>query len=150
MATAVEKPKGGELLAAISSFMVQAHAKHLGRGPTKARTFINENLVLCLLQDTLTKEERSLAEAGKLETVQTVRNTFQETMRDEFEEGIEDLTGFRVTAFMSASSIEPDYAIEFFVLDGMPEGAQFRRMPHSDADGDGHRADGHEPESDGD
>jgi uncharacterized protein YbcI len=123
MARAVEKPTGGELLAAISSFMVQAHAKHLGRGPTKARTFINQNLVLCVLQDTLTREERSLAEAGKLDTVQTVRNTFQETMREEFEAGIEDLTGSKVQAFMSASSIEPDYAIEFFVLDDAPQGA---------------------------
>jgi uncharacterized protein YbcI len=123
MASSVERPTGGRLLAAISNFMVSAHARNLGRGPTKARTFINQNVVLCVLQDTLTQGERSLVEAGKLDTVHQVRNTFQETMRPEFEEGIEQLTGFGVTAFLSSSSVEPDYAAELFVLDGVPEGA---------------------------
>lgn len=134
MADVDDRPKGGELLSAISSFMVQAHADNKGRGPTKARTFINENMVLCLLQDTLTTAERTLVEADRLDTVQALRDSFQETMRPEFEEGIENLTGFNVEAFMSASSIEPDYEIEFFVLDGTPDGAQSRRMPTPDGD----------------
>ena len=38
--------------------------EYTGRGPTKARTMINEDVVTVLLADTLTKGERRLAENG--------------------------------------------------------------------------------------
>jgi len=60
MPNPVERLKGGELNAAISDSIVAAFADYTGRGPTKARTSIRDDVVLCLLQHTLTRGEKSL------------------------------------------------------------------------------------------
>lgn len=88
----------GELLAAISNKVVAIYADHIGRGPTKARSYLNDSVVTCLLEDTLTRAERKLVESGRKDAVLEVRATFQETMRSELTAAIEELTGRRVRA----------------------------------------------------
>jgi uncharacterized protein YbcI len=102
--------------AAISNMVVRVISEYTGRGPTKARTHLGQDLVTVVLQDTLTKGERSLARADKGEIVLTMRFAFQETMRSELIKGVEEITGREVAAFMGASHIDPDMAIESFVL----------------------------------
>lgn len=113
--------EGGQLSSAISNKVVQLLSEYTGRGPTRARTFINDGLVVCLLQDTLTKGERALAEHDESEAVLQIRSTFQRTMRVEASAAIEELTGRRVVAFMSANHIEPDVAVELFLLEPIAE-----------------------------
>jgi uncharacterized protein YbcI len=110
----------GPLGAAISNAVVHLLAEYTGRGPTKAQTTINNNLVVVLLQDTLTKGEQALVRTGRAHQVLGLRSTFQDAMREEAVEEIEALTGRGVTAFMSANHIHPDLAAEIFVLDGNP------------------------------
>jgi uncharacterized protein YbcI len=117
---AEHEPQGGQLGAAISNAVVRLMAEYTGRGPTKARTSIRDNVVLVVLQDTLTKGERALVRKGREEKVIDLRGEFQAAMRDEVETAIEELTGRRVTAFMSANHIDPDLAAELFVLEGGP------------------------------
>jgi uncharacterized protein YbcI len=107
----------GSLTAEITRAAVGVFRDYTGRGPTKARTFLNENLVHVLLEDTLTTAERRLAEDGEEEFVLEMRRKFQRTMRDELVAAVEDLCGRNVVAFMSDSSIEPDMALETFVLE---------------------------------
>jgi uncharacterized protein YbcI len=107
----------GPLAAAITTRVVRVFGDHTGRGPTRGRTFINENLVSCLLRDTLTKPERSLAAAGEVETVLEVRRRFQATMRVDLVAAVEDLTGREVAVFMSENHVDPDVALETFVLE---------------------------------
>jgi uncharacterized protein YbcI len=109
---------GGELNAAISNAVVRIHAQYVGRGPTKAQTFYRGPVVMTLLEDSMTKAEHSLVEAGKLETVMRMRHEFQRTMQDAMVSEVERLTGRRVRAFMSDNHIDPDLAAELFVLDG--------------------------------
>ena len=111
---------GGELGAAISNAVVRLLADYTGRGPTKARTTIHDDLVVVVLEDTLTKGERVLVRSGREQHVMDLRSQFQATMRDEAEAAIERLTGRKVLAFMSANHIDPDLAAEMFVLDGGP------------------------------
>ena len=59
------RPPEGELAAAISNTIVGVLARTTGRGPTKAKTTLGENGVFVVLQDTLTRGERTLAEAGE-------------------------------------------------------------------------------------
>ena len=115
--------EGGQLSAAISNKVVQLLSEYTGRGPTRARTFINDGLVVCVLQETLTKGERTLAERGQSEAVLEMRRTFQRTMRGEACAAIAELTGRRVTAFMSDNHIEPDVAVEVFLLESIAEAA---------------------------
>src|SRR5262245_24035073 len=88
----------GELLASISNMVVAVYADHLGRGPTKARTFITEGVITCVLEDTLTKAERKLVESGRVAPVLEIRSSMQETMRSELAGGVEELSGQHVRA----------------------------------------------------
>ena len=110
----------GSLAAAISRHVVRLVAEYTGRGPTKARTTIRDNVVLCMTEDNMTKAERRLAQEGEGELVVTIRRRFQTTMRDDLVSGIELLTGRKVVSFLSDHNAETDHAAEVIVLDGPP------------------------------
>jgi uncharacterized protein YbcI len=111
---------GGSLASAISNSVRQLVAEYTGRGPTRARTSIRDNLVVVLLEDTLTKGERRLVDKGRDIRVLDYRAEFQTAMREDAIARIEELTGRKVTAFMSANHIDPNLAAELFVLE--PDG----------------------------
>jgi uncharacterized protein YbcI len=101
----------------INNGAVRVVREYTGRGPTKARSVIDENSVTILLADTLTPGERRLAESGKADTVLKTRHEFQLVMRDDLVKVVEDALDRKVIAFMSDNHIDPDYAVEVFVLD---------------------------------
>ncbi|MEA2659896.1 MAG: hypothetical protein QOF64_2495 [Candidatus Binatota bacterium] len=101
---------------AISTAVVHLIREYTGRGPTKAKTYVNHDLVTVVLQDTLTKGERSLVTDGRSDSVLHTRLLYQQTMRGALVETVERLTNREVLAFMSANHIEPDMAVETFVL----------------------------------
>jgi len=117
--TDTDRPMRGEQAAAISNLVVKRVNDYTGRGPTKARTYIDEDIVTVVLQDSLTKGERSLVRDGKEELVLNTRMAFQQTMRADLVAGLEAITGRTVRAFLSANHMDPDIAIESFVLDGV-------------------------------
>ena len=97
--------------------MVRITRDYTGRGPTKARTYINDEVVVCLLRDTLTKGERALVENGEGDSVRALRRKYQDVMRDEAWGSIEEILNRRVVGFMSDNTLEPDLAAEVFVLE---------------------------------
>jgi uncharacterized protein YbcI len=101
----------------ISRAMVALFKEYTGRGPTSARTYIHDDLVVCLFHDLMTQAERTLAEDDHQALVQEFRRTFQGSLRDDAITEIERLTGRKVSAFMSDHAIEPDFATEVFVLE---------------------------------
>jgi uncharacterized protein YbcI len=107
---------GGSKAAAISNAVVRLLSEYTGRGPTKARTHMTKDLVTVMLEQTLTKGERSLVGDGKSDLVMAMRFAFQETMRSDLVASVEEITGREVAAFMSANHLDPDMAIESFVL----------------------------------
>jgi uncharacterized protein YbcI len=123
---------GGELAAEISNLVVKLVSEYTGRGPTKSRTFLNEDLVTIVLEDTLTKGERSLVDDGKSDLVLSMRLAFQQTMREAFIDGIEEITGRKVRAFLSANHMEPDIAIESFILEPVDSASQNGQQAGSD------------------
>jgi uncharacterized protein YbcI len=122
----------GSLTSQISKHVVRLFAEYTGRGPTKARTVIRENIVVCVTHDTLTKGERRLVTEGESDLVVTIRRKFQTTMADDLIAGIELLTGCKVISFMSDHNARTDHAAEVFVLDGAPNSSVALRH-----DGDG-------------
>jgi uncharacterized protein YbcI len=115
--TAHPRRPEGELAAAISNTIVGVLARTTGRGPTKAKTTLGENGVFVVLQDTLTVGERSLAEAGEGAAVLDLRRRWQRVMQAEISGEVERLTGRKVIGFMSDNHIDPDLAVEVFVLE---------------------------------
>jgi uncharacterized protein YbcI len=113
----------GSLSADISNAIVRLLSEYTGRGPTKARTYIDEDLITVVLRDTLTKGERSLYRDGEERLVLANRKAFQNTMASEMIAAVERLSGRRTIAFLSDNHIEPDIAIESFVLAPPSDGA---------------------------
>jgi uncharacterized protein YbcI len=109
---------------AIGNLIMRLLSDYTGRGPTKARTHFNENLITIVVQDLLTKGERSLIRDGKQHLVLETRRAYQQTMGADLTAGIEEITGRHVIAFLSANNLDPDLAVETFVLapenDGRP------------------------------
>jgi uncharacterized protein YbcI len=111
------RPSDGTVAGGISAAVVRILHEYTGRGPTKARTDINRESVMVMLADTLTKSERVLVESGKHDLVLQTRQQFQQLMRDDLVAAVEGLTERRVSAFMSENHIDPDLAVEVFVLE---------------------------------
>jgi uncharacterized protein YbcI len=108
----------GELLEAVSNLVVGVYADHVGRGPTKARAYVERDIIVCVMEDTMTTAERTLIESGQIEIVKQSREALQETMRDDLAMGIESLTGRRVIAQTGTGTLEPDVWSDLFILDG--------------------------------
>ncbi len=125
MASARFDPSGSHALA-VSNLIVRLLSEYTGRGPTRARTHFNDDLVTVVVQDLLTKGERSLIRDGNTELVLETRRAYQQTMRHDLSAGIEQITGRHVVAFLSANHIDPDIAIESFMLEpaGDTDGTQ--------------------------
>ena len=115
-------PLGGPLQLALSNALVGLMREYTGRGPTKARTTIRENVVVVMLGQTLTKGEQALVKKGRTELVLALRREYQEAMREESSAKVAELTGRQVVAFLSANHLDPDLAAEIYVLDGPPDG----------------------------
>jgi uncharacterized protein YbcI len=107
----------GELAASISRTVVRALSRTTGRCPTKAKTTIGENGVFVVLQDTLTHGERTLSDAGQGRAVLDLRRRWQAVMQADVSRDIEELTGRKVIGFMSDNHIDPDLAVEVFILE---------------------------------
>jgi uncharacterized protein YbcI len=106
----------GEVLTAISDGLVALLKEFYGRGPTRAKTYYEDDLVVCLLRGGFTRVEKTLLDGGRGRAVIEQRMAFQEVMRDRFESVIQDATGRRVIGFMSGNQTDPDMICEVFIL----------------------------------
>jgi uncharacterized protein YbcI len=110
-------PPHGELLSAISNRMVQLHKRYYGKGPTKARSYVVGDMVVCLMRGGFTRAEETLIESGRAGLVHEQRAEFQAALKGEFMEAIAEVTGRRVIAFMSNTHDDPPLIVELFVLE---------------------------------
>jgi uncharacterized protein YbcI len=117
----IEHPVGGETASAISNGVVRLLREYTGRGPTRARAHISTDLISVVLEDTLTKGERSLVHDGEATLVLAARQAYQRTMAVDLVELVEQATGRTVRAFLSDNHLDPDIAVESFVLEPRPE-----------------------------
>src|SRR3954447_23422690 len=107
----------GEMLSQISNRMVQIHKQYYGKGPTKARSYVMGDLVVCLMRGGFTKAEETLIESGRADLVHEQRGEFQMALQEEFTAAISEVMGRPVTAFMSNSHVDPPLIVEIFVLE---------------------------------
>jgi uncharacterized protein YbcI len=105
----------------ISREIVRLHARLFGRGPTRAKTFLYDDFALCLLEDVLTRAEKTLVGAGNTDQVHATRMAFQEAVRPDFVALVEEATGRTVRAFVSQIHVDPELAVELFLFE--PESA---------------------------
>src|SRR5215216_5986919 len=114
-----QKPLG-EMRAAIAREMVRLQAEYYGKGPTRAKTYIVDDLVVVVLEESFTPAEKTLAQRGERDAIQHIRRRFQQHMADEFTSVVEQATGRKVRVFLSETNIEQDVSVETFLLDDDP------------------------------
>jgi uncharacterized protein YbcI len=112
----VRKEITGEMLAAISAEVVRLKAHHYGKGPTEAKTYVNDNFVFCVMKGGMTRVEETLISSGDESLVRQVRLRFQEQMHTVFRDAIEKITGCVVVGYQSQLIVNPDYMVEIFIL----------------------------------
>jgi uncharacterized protein YbcI len=127
---------GGKLLAEITNRIVALMREHYGRGPIKAKTYVLDNLIVCVLSDGFTAIERTMVEGGEPNRVLDMRRDFQRVMKQRYTEMIQQLTGRKVLAFLSQAHIEPDLTIEMFLMDGPVPGFGALELVDPSAAGD--------------
>jgi uncharacterized protein YbcI len=101
--------------------MVGLKKQYYGKGPTKAKTYINDNYVFCVLEGGLTTNEVTLLEAGEHDLVRQYRLRFQEAVSQVTTRAIQEVTGRNVIGYHSQIVFDPEFAFEIFVLDGPPD-----------------------------
>jgi uncharacterized protein YbcI len=106
----------GDVRTAISDGLVALLKEFYGRGPEQAKTYVNDDLVVCLLRGGFTRVEQTLREGGHGDDVIRQRMAFQNVMRERFERVVEEATGRKVVGFMSGNQQDPDMICEVFVL----------------------------------
>jgi uncharacterized protein YbcI len=119
--------EGRDLTRAISAAMVELYATFYQHDRTTATTYINDNVVVCVLENILTQDEGMLIAQGSTSQVIDGRVAFQTDTQDEFTAAIQRLTHRRVTAFLSANQTTPGVACELFLLDAAPLSAAVGR-----------------------
>jgi uncharacterized protein YbcI len=114
----------GEIMARISTGLVQLHSRYYGKGPTKAKTHLVNDTVICILRGGFTTVERTLIDQGNVDAVYNMRRSFQTVMEEQFTEIVEEATGRRVIAYMSQIHQNPDLAVEIFMLEPAEDGSR--------------------------
>ena len=107
----------GRMLAAVSNRIVALHKEYFGRGPTRVKSYLQNDLLVVVLRDSLLRAEQSLYEMGQGRTVLEQRIAFQEAVRHRFAGEIESIVGRRVVGYMRGSQLDPDITAEIFLLE---------------------------------
>jgi len=118
--SAGEQLSGGELNAAITREVVRIHTAAIGRGPKKSYSFHNGDTLVTILLEVLTRAEQNLVAYDEGEAVLAMRQLSQRAMAEEMKAAVSRLTGRKVLAFMSDNHLDPDMAVQVFILEPAP------------------------------
>jgi uncharacterized protein YbcI len=105
------------MLAEVTNAIVRLHRHHYGKGPTRSKSFLMDDVLVCVMRDVLTTVERTLVEAGEHSKVRDTRFAFQDAMRERFVEAVERIVGRKVLGVTSQILVTRDIAVEMFLLD---------------------------------
>ena len=106
----------GPLLAEVTNAVVRLHRTHYGKGPTRSKSYLMDDVLICVMGDVLTTVERTLIEAGEVDRVRDTRLAFQDAMQDVFKGAVEEVLGRPVLGYTSQVLVDEALAVELFVL----------------------------------
>ena len=107
----------GAIVADLSREIVRLHARMYGRGPTKARSYLQADYALCILEEIMTMAEQTLVATGSAEHVRDTRMKFQDAVADQFIAIAEQTTGRSVRVFVSQVDVQSNVAAELFLFE---------------------------------
>jgi len=120
MAQADRQPSGGALNAALANELGKLIADFTGRGATRSRAFVHQDLVVCVFEDGATRAEQNLVAAGEAKLVRIQRDALQRALAPQLVAAVERLTSRTVRTFMSGMDEDGAASIEAFLLEPEP------------------------------
>jgi uncharacterized protein YbcI len=112
----IEIAKGGRAHSELSNAMVALHRENYGRGPGGAKSYLSDEIAVCVLSDVFTQVERTLIEAGEADHVRQSRLLHETAIEAEYKDAVEAILGRRVEACLSVIHVDPDVAMQSFLL----------------------------------
>ncbi len=113
-------PDHGQMRAAISNAIVALMKEYYGKGPTAAKTYLNDEYVFTVLEGGLTRNEETMIHAGEQDFVRLYRLKYQQVVRHQLIGVVQDITGTRVLDYHSQVVFDPPRGFEMFVLESPP------------------------------
>ena len=108
---------GGGLLARISNEMVRAQKEFFGKGPTKAKSYMLDDMLIIVMRGGMTTAEKTMLDFGQEDQVRQFRQLFENEMTERLTKGMEELTGRTIINYQSQVMFDPDLVVEMFVFD---------------------------------
>lgn len=108
------------IVAKVSREVVAVLKESVGRGPTKAKTYLHDDCLMILLREGHTKTEGTMYKGGGERAVAQGRVDLSKMIRDPLTEVVERNTGRKVVGFLSSSQQEPDLLSFVFVFEASP------------------------------
>lgn len=110
--------KKGKLESEIVNQIVKFHRDLIGKGPSDARAYIIEDMVILRLRGVLTTEEKHLVRTDRgRQVVKQMRQILRETFAADFEDVVAKITGCKVISSHSDISTKIGERVEIFILD---------------------------------
>lgn len=106
----------GTMRAALANAMVGLKAKYYGKGPTKAKAYVEDQYVFVVMEGGLTPHEEVLIADGKEDEVRRYRLSFEESMRETATRAVAEIVGREVLDYHSQIVFRPPRTLEWFVL----------------------------------
>lgn len=111
------------MLVELSNRVVQEFRMTVGKGPSKCNSYwAGGDLLVVLLRGGYSVAEQTLFDAGEERAVHDSQHALQNVMEARLTKIVEDLTGRRVSGFLSASRQSPDLRAELFLLEPVEAG----------------------------
>jgi uncharacterized protein YbcI len=110
-------PAPSDVADEIEREVLRVHEDSYGTGASAVHVHLDGDFVLVILDVVLTPAERTLFDAGHMDTIKNTRESYQHAIAPTFTAIIERATGRKVASFLSAMSIEPLYSAELFRLE---------------------------------
>lgn len=110
----------GEIEAKITEAMVKFEREYMGRGPTEARTYLIDDLVLVRLKGVITRAEAHLANADPSgrgrDLIKQTRTELLEKARPQLAALIENIVGCSVASLHTDISVRTGERVIIFTL----------------------------------
>ncbi|MBJ7331358.1 MAG: DUF2294 family protein [Solirubrobacteraceae bacterium] len=117
MTSTDELRRGGQQAAEISNAVVKIVGDHNGRGPTRARTYIGDDVIAVVLEETLTRAERTLVDTGRARVALEAREALHAAAQERLVGEVERISGRHVTVCLAAREVQPDVTVKIFLLE---------------------------------
>ena len=101
----------------ISREIVQVYLRTFGRGPTRARTFVQPQFSVCVLRDVFTTAERALIADGDGDAVERGRKRLNAGNDDDLQAIVSSRTGRAVQSHLSHVKVPANLAVHLFLFE---------------------------------